>query len=283
MMQRLMEEQVPPRVTALVVSRNSETALRLCLDALEHSTRRDQLEILVIDDGSHDGSASIPHDYTDVISLKLPKRFGWTRAVNIGLRTAKGDLVFLLPPWCAVEPDTISRLADRLQMSNDVGAVCPQTAEVHPFPSPTELRNAWHTGELPGAARVIAGEQLVDYPQGAAVMVRRELLRNMNYLDERFGDRWADLEMYSRIRNSGKAVLVLNEVPVHCEGAPETDLTQLEWTDSANGVATWISLHHGGFAGVQARIGMAVHALGRGKTSAATGILTATKIDGNQE
>ena len=43
-------------------------------------------------------------------------------------------------------------------------------------------------------------------------MTRRELLRAMHYLDERFGDHWADLEMCWRIKDGGKQILVLPDV-----------------------------------------------------------------------
>lgn len=280
-----MEEPVVPRVTALVVSRHAEADLRRCLEALERSNDRERLEILVVDDGSRDGTASVPDEFPNVISLKLPKQFGWTRAVNIGLRTAKGDLVFLLPPSVEVEPDTISTLADRIEESPEIGAVTPGTSKAWSFPTPDTLKAAWQTGELPGAKTIgHSGEHEVDYPMGAPVMTRRELLRAMNYLDERFGDQWADLEMFWRIRDGGKSVIVLSHVRVkQHEPSAKDAQTQLEWTDCANGVATWIGLHHGGMSGITSRLSMAIHALGRGKTSAFTGILTGSKIDGNQE
>ena len=60
-------------------------------------------------------------------------------------------------------------------------------------------------------------------------------------------------------------------------------VSELEWADSANGVATWIGLHLSTFAGLAARLKMAFYALGRGKTSVLMGVLTGSKIDGNQE
>jgi len=71
-----MEDQLPRRVSALIVSRDCESELRQCLTALENSNSREQLEIVVVDDGSQDGSPGVADDFPDVVSLKLPKRFG---------------------------------------------------------------------------------------------------------------------------------------------------------------------------------------------------------------
>ena len=278
-----MEELQAPRVTALIVSRNNAERLRRCLEHLEASTNRNRLEILVVDDGSHDGTSDVLFDFPAVISLRMPKRLGWTRAVNIGLRTAKGDLILLMGPEALVQPDTVTRLADRLEASSDTGAVCPATAVVWPFPSPDALSQAWKSGELPGARPPGAGESAVDYPKGSPIMVRRELLRNMNYLDKRFGHAWSDLEMCWRIRSGGKTIIVMSDVPVEMPPAGRTPMEVMEWIDSAHGVATWIGLHHGTVAAVRFRVAAALSALAGGKLGAVSGILTGQKIDGNQE
>ena len=112
MSQTPVEQEGPPHVTALVISRNCAAQLERCLKALEQSAERERLQILVVDNGSSDGSADVPSDFPEVQTLRLPKDFGWTKASNIGMRTAKGKLILFLPPHVEVEPDTITRLAN---------------------------------------------------------------------------------------------------------------------------------------------------------------------------
>lgn len=278
-----MEEPQSPRVTALVVSRNGADELRRCLEQLEASEDRERLEVLVADDGSTDGTIDVPADFPSVIHLRLPKRLGWTRAVNIGLRTAKGDLVFLLPQTTVVASDTIRRLADRLESSTETGAVVPAITQAWNFPSSEQLSEAWKIGTLPGGQLLGPGETSIDYPGRVPVMLRRQFLRGMNYLNERFGDSWAELELCSRIRDSGKTIVSMGDVPVESLGGGRVPSSPAELADSAHGIATWIGLHHGFGAALRFRLSAALYALGRGRTSAFAGILGGTKIDGNQE
>ena len=97
-----MDETQPipsgPRTSVLIVSHNSVAALRCCLDALLRTTDRQDVEILVVDKGSRDGSEQLDSDYPGVTFLRLPRNFGYTKALNIGTRTATGDYLFLLDP-----------------------------------------------------------------------------------------------------------------------------------------------------------------------------------------
>jgi GT2 family glycosyltransferase len=284
MMQVHMEETPgTPRVTALVVSRDNEAALRSCLTALEASDERERLEVLVVDDGSTDNSAAVIDDFPAAVSLVMPKRLGWTRAVNIGLRTAKGVYVFLLDAGVRVAPDTIRRLACALDERDEAGAVCPYVDRTYRFPDAAALATAWKTGEMPGAVAVEpnSGEVSADYPKGAPIMVRKELLRAMNYLDVRFGHSWSDLEMCWRIRSGGKKVLVLTDVLVDRTPVAERR-TELDQIDSAAGAATWIGLHGSFLQGLNFRLAAAFGALFSGHMSGFTGILAGQKIDGNQ-
>lgn len=279
-----MEETQAPRVTILVVARNSAGVLPACLQSLSVSAGRESYEILVVDDGSTDGTSEVTAGFASVISLRLPKRMGWTRAVNIGLRTAKGDLALLTTPEWRFSSNAVARLADRLEGSADVGAVCPRLDHVWHFPLPEGIAQAWRTGKLPGSYAPGEGEAAIDYPNHAPIIVRRELLRAMNYLDSRFGHAWSDLEMCWRIRSGGKSILTLQDVRIDHEAAGNSREEELiDWVDSAHGAATWIRLHHGMAASLRFRVSAALNALAKGHLSAVTGILSGAKIDGNQD
>ncbi|HYO84347.1 MAG TPA: glycosyltransferase [Bryobacteraceae bacterium] len=268
--------EAQPRVTALIVARNNADALRSTLEALERSSGRDRIEVLVVDEGSEDATSDTLGAFPEVISLKIPKRIGWTRAVNIALRTARGEYILFVSPGVLVRPETVHGLADRFEASSDAGAVCPRVDRTWRFPSVEGLAQAWRNGgKLPGGD---AADTATDYPQGAPILVRKELLRAMNYLDTRFGDKWSDLEMCSRIRDGNKRIVVASDLPV--ERVPAND--DIDNVDSAHGIATWLGIHYGFAAGFKFRMSAAFALAGRGHLGDAFNVIAGGKIDGNQ-
>jgi N-acetylglucosaminyl-diphospho-decaprenol L-rhamnosyltransferase len=272
-----------PRVTALVIARNCAPQLQRCLEALERSAERSQLEILVVDNGSADGSADVPSDFPDVQTLRLPKNFGWTKAANIGIRTAKGDLLLFLPPHVEVEPDTIPQLAGRLEESDTVGGVCPGATTWYPLPDAQALKEACRTGSLPNPRRVPedAAEFPIDYSPGSPILVRRGFVRGMNYFDERYGDHWSDLELCYQLRSSGKSILALPRVAVRY-GAPQPpEDDPVHKADCVLGAATYLQKHFGSPAALKFRIAAAAGALVRAQFSELSAVVSGQKVDGS--
>ena len=99
------EPPAPPRVSVVVVSCNRIDRLRACLEALEKSQGRERLQIIVVDNGSRDGSAQLENDFPNTQFFKLPKNFGLTKAMNIGWRAAEAEYIFFLHEDTEVEPD----------------------------------------------------------------------------------------------------------------------------------------------------------------------------------
>ena len=65
--------------------------LRQCLAALEKSEGRERLQIVVVENGSMDGSEQLDSEFPDLQWIRLPKNFGLTKAMNLGWRAADAE------------------------------------------------------------------------------------------------------------------------------------------------------------------------------------------------
>lgn len=262
-----VEETVNPiRITALVVSYNRADRLRRTLESLEKSVDRERLEILVAENGSTDGSAQLESDFPNTRFIRMPRNFGLTKALNVGLRGARGEFFFLLHEDTEVAPETASLLAGILETQSDVGAACPLlvTGEGAPAPQIAELPAPSRTTITWRPADPTRGEQAVQYALGAAMMIRSFSLRSMRQIDERYGTYGSDAELCFQVQRAGKKVLLVPSTRVVHHGRTELDAQSRAARDADGnlGVGVYIAKRYGMVHGVLFRISVVLGALG---------------------
>lgn len=286
------EEPQGPRVSVILVTYNQAPALRRAIEALERSTARERLEILVVDCASQDDSASLDTAFPEIQMLRLPHHLGAARAMNIATRTAKADLVFYLSPNVEVEPDTVAALADRLEPESNLVAVCPllvdpsgqPASHIHTIPTREQLTAASRGAPLPDVRLDLAEESLpVEYPGLEATMVRKVFVRGMNYFDERYGHYWADLDLAMQARRAAKKMQLYPGIHAIWHHAPDPlEGESLAAADRITGAAGFLGKYQGFGASLGFRLGAAFSALGRFDLGGFAAILGGQKLDGSQ-
>lgn len=254
-----VEEPVNPiRITALVVSCNRADLLRRALAALEKSAEREKLEILVADNGSTDGSAQLESEFPNARFIRMPRNFGLTKALNIGLRGAAGEFVFLLHEDTEVSPETVSVLTGVLEMQSDVGAACPLLVADDGALAPqiAELPEPGRTAVVFRPADPALGNQAVEYARGAAIMLRAISIRAMRQIDERYGTYGSDAELCFQVQRAGKKVLLVPSTHVVHHGRRDLDARgrAARDADTELGVGVYLAKRHGMVRGLLFRI-----------------------------
>ena len=285
------EEQPPltPKVTALINSYNNADGLRRCLAALERSTDRAALEILVVDKGSRDESSTLDAEFPNTTFLRLPRNFGTTKALNIGTRTAAGELIFYLSPEITVAPDTVSALVAQLDLNPEIMAICPfiedadslvQAEQVYRLPSP-------ETGAalIPVPVDLAGGPATVEYATFQAMLARKYFVRGINYFDDKYGEFGADAELCFQVRRAARKVVVVPELPVirtRVTGQRSSAAQNLLEADRTHGAAVYFSKHFGFMSGLMFRIKAILKALFSFRFGLLMGLISGQKIDGSQ-
>jgi GT2 family glycosyltransferase len=282
-----------PLVSAILVSHNQASALRRAIDALERSQNREQLEIIVVDCASSDETPTLDEHYPSLTLLRLPQHFGATKALNIGTRTARGELLFFLSPDVEVGPGTIARLTEALEVAGDAAAVCPLLVSsegrpvwrVLPLPTREVLAQICAGGDPPFTPLPDLAQESVPvaYPGRDAILVRKHFVTGMNYFDERLGEYWADADLALQIRRAGKKIRVYPGIQAtwHASAAPEPRDT-LYLSDRIVGAAVLLGKHRGFFAGAGWRLGATLKALAGFNFSLFFALLNGRKIDASQ-
>ena len=214
-----------PRTVAVVIpSWNSAGLLPRCLGTL-----RDQgveVELLVVDNGSSDGSLAylererVPH-------VSLPANVGFAAAVNLGATRVAAAAVLVLNADTALEPGCLATLLDALEADPSLGGVQPRILQLEAEPGGAPGGDA---GALPGvgSARLYsAGQALTADGRavelgageaqserflrrrevfgvcGAACLLRRELFADLGGYDESYVSFYEDVDLNLRARVAG--------------------------------------------------------------------------------
>ncbi len=250
--------------------------LRRCLDRLGSSH-----EVVVVDNGSTDGSADLEVSYPNVRFIRVPRNFGRTKALNLGIRSAEGEFVLFLQADVEITPEAATQLALVLENRPEVGAVAPLLVDEDGHPEPQVARMP--APGSPHPAWEPSSQSEPECVSGAAVMVRSFFLKALRQIDERYGDYGSDLEICAQIRRAGKKIVVVTPArAVHHPGVPEPDGSQAA-ADRAIGTAVYLGKHFGFVNGIRSRIASTLGALFGFRLGEARLLLANQKVDGNQK
>lgn len=102
-------------VSVVIPNFNGMAYLDGVLSSLERQTIRN-FEVILVDNGSADGScAFVSAEYPWVHMIQLPENYGFSRAVNEGIRAARSPYVLLLNNDTEAEPDFLEEMVAALR------------------------------------------------------------------------------------------------------------------------------------------------------------------------
>jgi FkbM family methyltransferase len=183
---------VPDRgVTSIVILTHNQLAYtRLCLDSIRLCTD-EPYEVIVVDNASTDGTPDYLGSLSGITLIRNQTNRGFPAAANQGMQAARGRQVLLLNNDTVVTTGWLRRMLDALHSDPAVGLVGPCSNRVS---GEQQVRSdydedlvgldgfAWEWGKTHNRCRAET-DRLV----GFCLLVRREVIDRIGFLDERFG------------------------------------------------------------------------------------------------
>lgn len=177
-----------PKVSVVVCSFNGERTLRGCLLSLMRLDYADY-EVIVINDGSTDGTADIVAEFPQVIHHRQENR-GLSAARNAGARLASGEFVAYTDDDCVVDEHWLKYLvvAMRDQQVEAIGG--PN------IPPPSDGWVARCVAASPGnPSHVMLSDQFAEHVPGCNMAFRRSTLLGLGGFDTQFRIAGDDVDM----------------------------------------------------------------------------------------
>jgi GT2 family glycosyltransferase len=273
--QTAVPERTTPRISVVIVSfyRNDQLRESLKLLGTDH-------QVIVVDNGSA-GIAELNAEFPAARWSRLPKNFGLTKALNIGIRASEGEYILFLHDDVRITSDAVTRLADYLESHAEPVAVCPLLTDASGKPVP-QIRALPTSSDPDPSLRTPPDteEAVVDCVSGAAIMFRAFYVRGLRQIDERYGNYGSAIELCQQVRRSSKKLVILHTVTaIHENSASPMSQSALAG-DRASGIAAFLGKHHGFMSGLLYRVKAALAALFTLRFSVLGGAIGGQKIDG---
>jgi glycosyltransferase involved in cell wall biosynthesis len=202
-----------PLISVIIPAWNREQYLGAALDSV-FAQGRDDLEILVVDDGSTDGTVAVAQSRPGV-RVVSQQREGPGAARNRGIAETRGELIAFLDSDDWWEPDKLSRQLAALESQPTAGMVL------------CHVRNVLGAGHTrPGWLRASQLDVEPNYWLLQASLIRREVFARLGPLktERMLGD---DVDWFMRARAAGIETIVLDDILVNRRIHPD-NLTATE-------------------------------------------------------
>jgi GT2 family glycosyltransferase len=200
-----------PLVSILVVNWNGAGFIEDCLTSIENQTWKN-LEFILVDNGSNDGSTEIMRKWTEKVSnahlLSLDSNTGFCLANNLGFAKATGEWIALFNSDAVADPNWVEELLRRGNLERRIGMVGSKILFAHPK---GVIDKAGHLiywdGQNRGRGTMETDigqyeqEEEILWPDACAALYHRQVFVETGGFDEAFfayGDD-ADLGMRARL------------------------------------------------------------------------------------
>ena len=111
-------------ISVIIVNYNVKYYISQCIDSVLKAADGMEVEIIVVDNHSSDGSISyLRQQYPNIRIMASSHNLGFSRANNIGIKRSEGEFLLLLNPDTIIEKDTLKKCVDFMREHEDCGAL----------------------------------------------------------------------------------------------------------------------------------------------------------------
>ncbi len=250
-------------LAVVIVNYNAGAFLERCVGSVLEAAGGISLEVVVVDNASHDGSqraAVAAHPEARLIQ-NLDNR-GLSAAWNQGIRATRAPFVLVLNPDAEIWAGTLAGLVKLASDRPRAGAIGPfiRNSDGTPYATgrtvPTLVQAVGHAflgpflpnNRFSRAYRMVdwdrGSEREVDWISGSCMLLRRKALDEVGQFDERFFLYAEEVDLFTRLRAAWWNVLFTPELEIIHEGAVSTGRSRKMNRQHSKSVYLYFEKHH---------------------------------------
>jgi len=222
-------------LSIIIVNWNTEKYLNQCIESVYKETKKLNLEIIVVDNYSSDGSTEmIKKNFPEVLLIENKINRGFSAANNQGLKIADAKAILLLNPDTIITDNAIEKMFYRLESSDCDILTCKLLNEDYTLQKSVNSFYSFWSTLIENRFTDILFEKFasknnllkkywdhnksiqIDWARGAVLMMKKETFKKLGYLDERFFVYGEEIDYYYRAKKENmKSFFLSNAEIVH--------------------------------------------------------------------
>ena len=181
-----------PLVSFIVVNWNGLSDTKKCIGSIR-KLPYPNLELIIVDNGSNDGSKEYFRSRSDISFVDLPENTGFTGGHIAGRKAAKGEYIAIINNDLVLDRDWLKACLETFNNHPDAAVVGGKTYKWDINNPAYNIDNEFYTYQEvdpdTGYTRTLlvgAEECSVDSISGAALLIKQSCLKTVGYLDDKF-------------------------------------------------------------------------------------------------
>lgn len=213
-----------PQVSIVIVNWNGGKVFQECLQSLS-KIDYPKWELIVVDNGSNDGSEKLPSTFKKTHDFKLitnQSNRGFAEANNQGYQKATGKYILLLNNDTRVMPDFLTKLVSRMENDSTLGVVQPKILIMD---QPDHLDNAGsfltrigflhHWGFMKKDEPEFNREREIFSAKGACMLIRKKVIEKVGLFDQDYFAYFEESDFCWRVWLLGYKVLYYPQAVIY--------------------------------------------------------------------
>lgn len=253
------------RLSIVIVNWNTKESVRGCLESVSKTTNKMPFEIIMIDNGSADGSPDMVREcYAGVKLISNVSNVGFARACNQGIGLSRSEYILLLNSDTVVHGDALERMVAGMDRHKKLGACTSKIINAdgteqfvgRSFPTlprlfvkfffPAKiysfLTKTIHQG-LPERRKELS---LIDCLTGAVCLMRKNVIDRLKGLDEALPFYAEDVDLCLRIKKAGWDIGCFSDaVIMHCGQQSSQKIPVAAEVASRRSIYAYYKKHYG--------------------------------------
>ena len=231
------------KLSIVILCWNDLKVISDCLRSIYASTHSTDLEVIVSDNGSTDGSIEfIRKEFPQVRLIENGVNLRFAKGNNVGIQASRGEYVLILNPDTIIHDGTLDKMVAFADIHPEAGAfgcrVVYGDGAFQPCIRPLHtLRSEWCAALGLGPLAYVSDwfhsgvymgwkgdeERTVGWLAGCFILIRGELLKRLGGFDEQFFYYYEDTDLCRRVWEAGYTILYTPEATITHLGGQSTN------------------------------------------------------------